>query len=222
MGLMQVPVSNFCLVAMAGLLSGVMYCPLSAIFLIAEITNGYTLFIPLMIVSSISFFIARRKNLISKEAAVLDKEGNLYSQRKEHNIWNTMALKELIKTDYPVLSVDDNLGMLIKAIVKSDKQVVAINNKQGRFVGIIELNNIKDLLYHSEHKSHLPLKSLYKPINKVFYLDTPVMDFINEIDQHNNWYLPVLNEENKFVGFISRTILFDKFRETMNMDDSGF
>lgn len=222
LGLNQLPVSNFCLVAMAGLLSGVMYCPLSAIFLIAEITNGYTLFIPLMIVSSISFFIARRKNLISKEAAVLDEEGNYYSQRKEHNIWNTMALEELIKTDYPVLSVNQNVGDLIKAITKSDKQVVAINNKHGRFVGVIELNKIKDLLYHSEHKIHIPLKSLYKPISEVFYLNTPVMDFINHIDLHNNWYLPVLNEDKKFVGFISRTILFDKFRETMNQNDSGF
>ncbi len=221
-GLYQVPVGNFCLVAMAGLLSGVMYCPLSAIFLIAEITNGYTLFIPLMIVSSLSFFIARRKNLISKEAAGLDQEGNLYSQRKEHIIWNTMALEELIKTDYPVLSVQQNLGDLVKAIIKSDKQVVAINDKRGHFVGIIDLNEIKELLYHSDHNNHLPLKTLYKPVEEVFYLDTPVMDFINHIDYSNNWYLPVLNEDKKFVGFISRTILFDKFRETMNMDDSGF
>jgi CIC family chloride channel protein len=221
-GLHQVPVGNFCLVAMAGLLSGVMYCPLSAIFLIAEITNGYTLFIPLMIVSSLSFFIARRKNLISKEAAGLDEEGNLYSQRKENNIWNTMALEELIKTDYPVLSVQQNLGDLIGAITKSDKQVVAIQNKHGRFIGIIDLNKIKDLLFHSEHKSQVPLKTLYKPVNEVFYLDTPVMDFINHIDHSNNWYLPVLNSNKQFVGFISRTILFEKFRETMNVDDSGF
>lgn len=221
-GLSQLPVGNFCLVAMAGLLSGVMYCPLSAVFLIAEITNGYTLFIPLMIVSSLSFFIARRKNIISKEAAGLDEEGNYYSQRKEHIIWNTMVLKELIKTDYPVLSINDKVGDLIKALVKSDKQVVAINDKSGHFAGIIDLNQIKDLLYHSEDKNHIPLRSLYKPINEVYYLDTPVMDFINHIDHSNNWYLPVLDNEQKFVGFISRTILFDKFRETLNHDDSGF
>ncbi len=222
LGLNQLPVGNFCLVAMAGLLSGVMYCPLSAIFLIAEITNGYTLFIPLMIVSSLSFFIARRRHLISKEAEVLEKEGNYYSQRKEHNIWNTMALEELIKTDYPVLSVDDNLGTLVEAITKTDKQVVAIKDKKGKFLGIIDLNKIKQLLYYSEHQRNVPLKTLYKPVGEVFYLNTPVMDFINHIDRSNNWYLPVLDNDDRFIGFISRTILFDKFRETMNQDDSGF
>lgn len=218
----HLPVGNFCLVAMAGMLSGVMYCPLSAIFLIAEITNGYTLFIPLMIVSSIAFFIARRRNLISKEAAVLDQEGNLYSQRKEHNIWNALVLEDLVKTDYPVLSLDDNLGMLIHTISKSGKQVVAIKDKKGKFVGIIELNDIKAILFNSSHKTHFLLKSLYKPITKVFYMDTPVVDFINHIDHSNNWYLPVLDKEEKFVGFISRSILFDKYRESMNNDDSGF
>src|SRR5690606_10953100 len=120
-GWVKIPEGNFSLVGMAGVLSGVMYCPLSAIFLIAEITNGYELFIPLMLVSSISFFIVKSYEPYSMDIRKLAKEGQIFTHKKEKNILTSIHLPEMLQDKYDSISIDKTLRDLVEIIKKSER-----------------------------------------------------------------------------------------------------
>ena len=122
-GWLKIPEGNFSLAGMAGVLSGVMYCPLSAIFLIAEITNGYELFIPLMLVSSISFFIVKSYEPYSMETKKLALEGQIFTHKKEQNILTTIQLDEMLQDKYDTIGMDGKLRDLVELIKKSEKNI---------------------------------------------------------------------------------------------------
>ena len=200
---------------MAGVLSGVMYCPLTAIFLIAEITNGYELFIPLMIVSSISFFILKSYEPFSMETKKLAIEGQIFTHKKEKNILTTIQLEEMLQLQYERIRVDQNLEDLVEIIKRSEKNIFAVVDKKDRFTGIIELNDIKQKLFHPEHYKTISVQSLMKRPLAVLRSNQDMHSVMQQFDASQSWYLPVLNGENEFVGFISKTKLFNKYREIL-------
>jgi CIC family chloride channel protein len=144
----RIPESNFSLVGMAGVLSGVMYCPLTAIFLIAEITNGYELFIPLMIVSSLSFFIVKSYEPFSMETKKLALEGQIFTHRKEKNILTSIVLEDMLHDSYASIQPEKKLEDLIDLVKKTEKNIFAVVDASGEFVGIVELNDIREKLFN--------------------------------------------------------------------------
>lgn len=215
-GWLKMPEGNFSLVGMAGVLSGVMYCPLSAIFLIAEITNGYELFIPLMLVSSISFFIVKSYEPYSMETKKLAMEGRIFTHSKEKNILTAMRLDELLQEQYESIAIDKKLKDLIDLIRKSDKNIFAVSDVEGRFAGIIEINDVKEKLFQPEQYENTSVASLVKKPGTVIYRDEHMHEVIEKFDISQSWYLPVLDDEKKFVGFITKTRLFNKYREILS------
>lgn len=211
----KIPISNFSLVGMAGVLSGVMYCPLTAIFLIAEITNGYELFIPLMIVSSISFFIAKTYNPFSMEIKQLALDGQIFTHKKEKNILTSINLDSMIQDTYQTISIDKQLKDLIEIIKHSEKNIFAVVDTKERFAGIIELNDIKQKIFHPEKYGRESVKSLMKKPGAVLLEEEDMHSVMEKFDIAQNWYLPVLNKDKKFIGFISKTKLFTKYREIL-------
>lgn len=214
-GWLKMPEGNFSLVGMAGVLSGVMYCPLSAIFLIAEITNGYELFIPLMLVSSISFFIVKTYEPFSMETKQLALEGQIFTHRKEKNILTAMKLEELLQDRFDVISIDKKLRDLVELIKKSEKNIFAVTDTKGRFAGIIELNDIKQKLFQPELFDKLAIQSIVKKPAAVINKGQNMHEVMEKFDISQSWYLPVLDEDRRFVGFISKTKLFNKYREIL-------
>lgn len=212
----KVPVGNFSLVGMAGVLSGVMYSPLTAIFLIAEITNGYELFIPLMIVSSISFFIVKTYEPFSMELKKLAKEGQVFTHKKEKNILTSFTLDEIMQDQYETISLDKKLKDLVELLKKSEKNIFAVSGSKGRFVGIVELNDIKQKLFQPEDYNKTSIRSLMKKPAAVLEKDQDMHSVMELFDLTQSWYLPVLDEDKKFVGFISKTKLFNKYREILS------
>ncbi|GAO41917.1 chloride channel protein [Flavihumibacter petaseus] len=212
---MRIPVGNFSLVGMAGVLSGVMYCPLTAIFLIAEITSGYELFIPLMIVSSTSFFIARIKESHSMETKRLAEEGLIFTHKKERNILTAITLTEILRDDYPILESDKSLKELLEVIKQSEKSIFAIIDKHHRFAGIIELNDIKQRLFQQAHLEKVPLRTVMKKPPATISLNESMHIVMGKFDMTQSWYLPVLDDEGKFMGFVSKTKLFRKYRDIL-------
>ncbi len=212
----KIPESNFSLVGMAGVLSGVMYCPLTAVFLIAEITNGYELFIPLMIVSSISFFIVKSYQPFSMETKKLAMEGQIFTHKKEKNILTSIRLGEMLTDTYETIQVDKRLKDLIEIIKRSEKNIFAVIDSKERFVGIIELNDVKQKIFHPEQFEKVSVKSLMKKPATVLKEDEDMHSVMEKFDISHSWYLPVLNSERKFMGFISKTKLFDKYREILS------
>ncbi len=214
--LITIPVDNFCLVGMAGVLSGVMYCPLTAIFLIAEITNGYELFIPLMIVSSISFFIVKSYEPYSMETKSLALEGQIFTHKKERNILTSISLDDMLRDHYEVISADKKLKDLVEIIKTSERNIFAVVDDQERFTGIIELNDIKRKLFVPGYHNHLSIKSLAKKPAAIIYIHEDMHEVMKKFDITHNWYLPVLDRDRKFKGFISKTKLFNKYREILS------
>ncbi len=215
-GWVKIPIGNFSLVGMAGVLSGVMYCPLSAIFLIAEITNGYELFIPLMLVSSISFLIVKSYEPYSMETKRLAMGGEIFTHKKEKNILTSIRLEEMLQDSYNILNVDQTLGELVEQIKRSEKNIFAVNDMKGRFAGIIELNDIKQQLFQPERFDSVRLHSLVKKPATTLYDDQDMHSVMSAFDITQSWYLPVLTKEKKFVGFISKSKLFSKYREILS------
>ena len=200
---------------MAGLLSGVMYCPLTAIFLIAEITNGYELFIPLMIVSSISFFIVKTSEPFSMETKKLASEGQIFTHKKEKNILTSISLDEMLQDSFESISMDKKLKDLVEIIKRSEKNIFAVHNGRERFAGIIELNDIKQKLFQPEQFDKVSIRSLMKKPAAILLEDQDMHTVMEKFDITQSWYLPVLSREKKFVGFISKTKVFNKYREIL-------
>lgn len=213
--LVKIPEGNFSLVGMAGVLSGVMYCPLTAIFLIAEITNGYELFIPLMIVSSISFFIVKSYEPFSMEIKKLAMEGQVFTHKKEQNILTSILLQDMVQSNYESIHPDKKLSDLIELVKKSEKNIFAVVDNRERFLGIIELNDIKQKLFQPELFNKISVKSIMKKPPGILYADQDMHSVMQKFDVSQSWYLPVLSRDKKFVGFISKTRVFNKYREIL-------
>jgi len=212
----KIPEGNFSLVGMAGVLSGVMYCPLTAVFLIAEITNGYELFIPLMIVSSISFFIVKSYEPFSMEIKKLAMEGQVFTHKKEKNILTTIQLDDMLTDTYETIAIDKKLKDLVELVKRSEKNIFAVTDSKGRFAGIIELNDIKQKIFHPELFEKVSVKSVMKKPAAVLDEEQDMHSVMEKFDIAQSWYLPVLNKERKFLGFISKTKLFNKYREILS------
>jgi chloride channel protein, CIC family len=212
----KIPVGNFSLVGMAGVLSGVMYCPLTAIFLIAEITNGYELFIPLMIVSSISFFIVKSYEPYSMETKKLALEGQIFTHKKEKNILTSISLDDMLQDSYESIAIDKKLKDLVDIIKRSEKNIFAVVDGKERFAGIIDLNDIKQKLFQPEQFDRITIKTLMKKPAATLQHDHDMHTVMEKFDITQSWYLPVLDKERKFIGFISKTKLFNKYREILS------
>lgn len=211
----NIPVGNFSLVGMAGVLSGVMYCPLTAIFLIAEITNGYELFIPLMIVSSISFFIVKPYEPYSMDLKKLALEGQVFTHKKEKNILTSISLVDMIQDSYDSISIDKKLKDLVEIIKKSEKNIFAVTNAKDKFIGIIELNDIKQKLFQPDQFDKITIRSIMKKPATLLLFNDNMHTVMEKFDITQSWYLPVLDNDKKFIGFISKTKLFNKYREIL-------
>ena len=211
----QIPVGNFSLVGMAGMLSGVMYCPLTAVFLIAEITNGYGLFIPLMIVSSISFFIVKSYEPYSMDLKKLAIEGQVFTHKKEKNILTSILLSDMVQDKYEIINMEKKLSDLVEVIKVSEKSIFAISDNKGKFAGIIELNDIKQKLFQTELHQTTAIKNIMKKPAAVLRIDDSMHKVMEKFDITHSWYLPVLDRDKHFIGFISKTKLFNKYREIL-------
>jgi CIC family chloride channel protein len=211
----KIPEGNFSLVGMAGVLSGVMYCPLTAIFLIAEITNGYELFIPLMIVSSISFFIVKSYEPYSMETKKLALEGQIFTHKKERNILTSIVLADMLQEQFESIGPDKKLKDLIEIIKKSEKNIFAVVDNKERFMGIIELNDIKQKIFQPDYYNSVSIKSIMKKPAAILYTDQDMHTVMEKFDITRSWYLPILDKNKKFTGFISKTKLFNKYREIL-------
>lgn len=214
----KIPVGNFSLAGMAGVLSGVMYCPLTAIFLIAEITNGYELFIPLMIVSSISFFLVKSYEPYSMETKKLALEGQIFTHKKEKNILTSISLDQMLQDTYHSIRMDKKLGDLVELIKGSEKNIFAVLDQKNRFAGIIELNDIKQRLFEPDQFDKVTIGSIMKKPAAILQQDQDMHSVMEKFDITHSWYLPVLDKDKKFIGFISKSKLFNKYREILSAE----
>lgn len=211
LNLTNLPVSNFTIVGMAGILSGLYHAPLTAIFLIAEITGGYTLMIPLMIVSSISFVISKYFEPHSMDTKKLALSGEIFTEDRDHNILTTISTSNLIETNFQKISPNDKLGVLVEVISKSNRNIFPVTDNENILLGIIILDNIRDLIFKREIYDKVTVSELMtKPPATISSTET-MEAVMKKFDESGAWNLPV-TDNNHYIGFISKSSVFSSYR----------
>ena len=214
LNLTNLPVSNFTIVGMAGILSGLYHAPLTAIFLIAEITGGYTLMIPLMIVSSISFAIAKYFEPFSMDTKKLSLSGKIFTHDKDRNILTTLSTSNLIETNFQPISPNDTLGNLVEVFSKSKRNIFPVTDHNNKFLGIIVLDNIRDIIFKSEMYDKVKIKELMTNPPAIISSDQTMEAIMDEFDETGAWNLPVV-DDGKYIGFISKSNIFSSYRKKL-------
>jgi len=206
--------NNFALVGMAGVMSAVMHAPLTAIFLIAEITGGYALFIPLIITATIAYVTIRGFEKQSIYTMRLAERGELITHHKDKAVLTMLTVNEVLENDCERVHVDGQLGDLVKAVSKSKRNIFPVVNSDQELLGVIALNDVRDIIFNSE---------LYDKVNITEIMQTPPaiidkhesMKKVLEIfEETEAWNLPV-TDNGRYLGFISRSKISPSYRNLL-------
>jgi len=202
---------NFVMVGMAGVAAGLMHAPLTCIFLIAEITGGYELIIPLMIVSALSFATIRYFEDHSHYHFEMAKKGQLHFHDKDKTVLTIMKMNKLIEREFTEVMVDGSLKDLVQAVTVSKRNIFPVIDEQRKFHGIVTLDDIRQIMFDSKKHETVMIKDiLHRPGYQVTYDDT-MEDVMKKFDSSGYWNLPVIDGE-KYLGFLSKSKIFNQYR----------
>ncbi len=210
-GLAYLPESNFMLVAMAGILSGVFYAPLTAIFLIAEITGGYELMIPLMIVSALSMIVVKYFEPLSMEGKKLSAKLNFSVDNRDTFILSKLDLAELIETNFSTVREDDTLRSLIQVISKSTRNTFPVINEKRELVGLIHLDDIRGIIFSTDKPEEMQVNKLMTPVSGMIKVNENLHSVLKKFEETGLWNLPVVHD-NQYMGFVSKSSILTKYR----------
>lgn len=214
-GVPNVPVTNLVLVGMAGVMSGVLYAPLTAIFLIAESSSGYDLFIPLMIVSVISYLTARWFSTISPDLKRFADEGKIFTREHDKNILSLLHTKDLINKEAEIVYEDTPVTDLLNIIKNGKKNIFAVVDAELHLLGIFTMDDIRPLLFNKDLQASLELKKIIKAPPAIINSGSGMTNIIKKFDETGAWHLPVVNDANIFIGFISKSAVLTSYRQLL-------
>lgn len=211
LGLGEVSESNFTLVGMAGLMGGVLHAPLTAIFLIAEITGGYELFIPLMLTTSIAYITTRSFTPHSIYTAQLARRGELITHHKDQAVLTLMRLQSEIERDFQGVYPEATLGDLVKVVAQSHRNIFPVVDAKNQFLGMVNLNDIREIMFNPEMYEDTTVKDLMV-IPPASIASSDSMDAVmRKFEETEAWNLPVV-DDGTYVGFVSKSKLFSAYR----------
>ncbi len=208
-----VPETNYALLGMAGVMSGVFHAPLTGVFLIAELTGGYQLFIPLMIVSVASYLTINAFEKHSIYAIRLARKGELLTHHKDRSVLTLMSLDAIIDKERPKLTPDMYLGQIVQAVSKSKSLHFAVVDMKGGMMGVINVNKIRQVIFRSELYRMYKATQLMQQPEMVLRTDDNMQTVMDKFSRCDAGTLPVLNPDGTFVGFVSRTRLYASYRQ---------
>lgn len=214
-GGIYIPEKNFALMGMAGLMSGVMHAPLTGIFLIAELTGGYGLFLPLMIVSVCSYLTIIVFEPHSIYSMRLAKSGELITHHKDKAALTMMSMESVIETDFQVVRPDMDLAEMVKAISKSARNLFPVVDVHNELLGVVVLNDIRNIIFRQElyHKYHVE-NFMVAPKARIITTDS-MEEVMDKFDKTGSWNLPVVDEDDKYIGFVSKSRILSTYRQVM-------
>ncbi|WP_299058607.1 chloride channel protein [uncultured Polaribacter sp.] len=211
----QVSEANFTLIGMTGLMAGVLHAPLTAIFLIAEITGGYDLFVPLMFVAAISFSFTKYFISNSIYTYKLAQRGELITHNKDKNVLMMMQIEDLIERNFKTVTPEMKLGeMLKKAVAKSSRNIFPVVDKKNQFLGIILLDDIRSVMFDSELYNKVTIESFMKTAPEIIHEHDSAQVVMEKFKVSEAWNLPVV-KEGGYIGFISKSKLLTAYRNKL-------
>jgi CIC family chloride channel protein len=213
-GLSDVPETNLVLAGMAGVMSGALYAPLTAIFLIAESSFGYDLFIPLMIVSVISFLVAKRFSPISPDLKKLADEGKIFTREHDKNLITRLQVADVIDSNPQTIPINASINQLLSMVKTGSKNVFAIVDDKQKFTGMLTLDDLKPVIFSSNPESY-SISSIMKEPPVLIHEGEDMVEVVQKFDQTDAWHLPVLDQEERFIGFISKPTILIKYRKQL-------
>lgn len=211
-GMKQVNVNNFALIGMAGLIAGVLHAPLTGIFLIADISGGYELFVPLMVTATFAYIIVRTFTQNSVYHVQLAGRKELLTHDKDANALQMLEVKSLIETDFEVLSPNATLRDLTEAISRNHRNLFPVVDSEGTMVGMVKMDDVRSLIFHHDLYDTVKISELmYMPTYHIDPNDS--MEIVaNKFESSAIYNLAVI-ENGKYIGFISRAQVFTKYRK---------
>lgn len=207
----SLPIANFAIVGMAGVLSGLFHAPLTAIFLIGEITGGYDLMIPLMIVSSISFAISKRFEVHSMDVKALADKGEVYTSDKDKNILQSIDVLNLIETHIETLNEEMSLEHLVSLLTSRNQKIFPVLNDKNIIVGIVDFEKVRSIVFNSFQVKHSKIKEVMDYPAVILEYDEDIESIMNKFDTTDELLLPV-TKNGKFYGFLSKIDLLETYR----------
>ena len=212
---LTVPETSFALVGMAGLMSGVMHAPLTGIFLIAELTGGYHLFMPLMIVSVISYLTIMLFEPHSLYAMRLAQKGELLTHNKDRNVLTLLKMDSVLETDFIAVFPDMTLGELVKVISESHRNIFPVIDRDGHLKGLLLLDEVRNIMFQPRLYKRFTVGQLMTSPPAVLRFDMPMEKVMETFEDTGAWNLPVVDQDRRYLGFVSKSKIFNSYRHVL-------
>ena len=210
----EVSVVSFTLVGMAGVMAGVMNAPLTSIFLIAELSNGYGLFIPLMITACISFAVNYWLDPDSIYTKQLRQKGELLTHDKDQSVFVFLKLDELMETDFLRIKENITLGDIVHIISTAHRNIFPVIDNFGRLLGVVQLDDLREDMFKPEKYGRPISDYMIQPPDKILEHES-IMSVMEKFEDKHTWMLPVVDKKNRYLGFISKSRILNAYREQL-------
>ena len=214
LGFPEQSTANFALVGMAAVMTGVMHAPFMAIFLIAEITGGYALMVPLLVASSVTYLCVSPFERHSIYARKLAEQGDLLTHDKDTSAWQLMDMRKLIETNFVVVREEDKLRELVEAIKYSKRNIFPVLSDDDKFMGVILLDDVRHIIFQPDLYDTTAVVDLMHPLSEgdIVRISDPPADVVNKFQVGNRYNLIVIDDDGFYLGFLSRANTFSAYR----------
>ncbi len=213
---MSVPEQNFVLVGMAGLMAGVMQAPMTAIFLIAEISGGYELIIPLAITATISYGMTRFVEKYSIYTKRIAMRGELLTHDSDKAVLTLLKVPDLIESDFTTIEIDATLGKLVNAVAQSTRNIFPVVDSKGRFQGYVSLVDIRKDMFKKELYEQRHVFNYMKSYSEYVHLGDSMEAVMQKFERSEAWNLPVVDDMRRYKGFVSKSKIFSAYRDQLH------
>ena len=210
-----VPEQNFVLVGMAAMMAGVMQAPMTAIFLIAEISGGYQLLIPLILTATVSYGTVRLFEKYSIYTKRIAQSGDLLTHDNDQAVLTLLQTRDLIRDKYPLLSMDSKLRDVVAAVKGSTAAVIAVVDSDGRFQGMVDIGNVRKYLLRTDLYDKMKVTGIMETAPALIRFDEKMESVMRKFDSTGAWRLPVVDADGLYLGFISRSRLLTAYRKEL-------
>jgi CIC family chloride channel protein len=210
-----VPEQNFVLVGMAGLMAGVMQAPMTAIFLIADMTGGYDLLIPLILTSTVSYAVTRAIEPYSIYTKRIAKKGELLTHDSDQAVLTLLKTNELIESDFHTIRIDATLGELVEVVARSKRNIFPVLDSRNHFQGFVSLEDIRRDMFKKDLYQTQHVYNYMKSAPTYVYIDEKMDSVMMKFEKTEAWNLPVIERNRKYVGFVSKSKIFSAYRDQL-------
>jgi CIC family chloride channel protein len=212
---MELSVKNFALMGMAGVMSGVMHAPLMGIFLTAEMTGGYELFLPLLIVSTLSYGTIKIFEPYSIYSMRLARRGELLTHHKDKAVLTLMKMNSVIETDFLTVTPNMNLRQMVDTISRSNRNLFPVIDNDKRLIGVVLLDDIRNIMFRPDLYKRLYVSRFMTSATTTLRTTDSMDKVMKTFDDTGAWNLPVIDENRRYVGFVSKSKIFNSYRRVL-------